>query len=152
MGTDKAVDQSTLEAKELLVKRCLSVCAALDCLGLCKIASLSIIVDFDLEKEAALVRGITGSGTVARELLQVGERVLHLERLINLRLGATPQDDRLPDMFYEISVPSGPKKGQKLDNFASAVSKFYSVMGWDPEGIPEKETLQSCKLDSLILR
>jgi len=86
----------------------------------------------------------------SRDLLDVGERVLHLERLINLKLGASAADDQLPEMFYTVPVPSGPNTGERLDKFSNSVHKFYRAMGWDKEGIPGKETLRSMKLDSLL--
>jgi aldehyde:ferredoxin oxidoreductase len=81
------------------------------------------------------------------ELLKIGERVLHLERLINLKLGAGSKDGELPKMFQEVPVPSGPHKGLKKDNCSNAVRKFYDVMGWNSVGIPKQETLLSFGLE-----
>jgi len=149
-GIAASVDQSTLEGKELLIKRTMAVCAAIDCLGICKIPALSLIMDFDLRKEAILASGITGVGIGHEDLLKIGERVLQLERLINLKLGANSKDDYIPKMFHEVAVPSGPNKGLKVDNFFKAVKRFYKAMGWDNEGIPKKETLYSCGLEQIL--
>ena len=138
----ETVDRSTLKGKELLIKRTMAVCAAIDCLGICKIPALSLIMDFDLKKEAVLTKGITGAAFGNEDLLRIGERVLQLERLINLKLGASSKDDELPKMFQEVSVPSGPNKGLKIENFSDSVRKFYRVMGWNTEGVPIKETLE----------
>ena len=128
----------------------MAVCAAIDCLGICKIPALSLIMDFDLEKEAILTREITGLRLGNEDLLKIGERILQLERLINLKLGASSKDDELPKMFQEVAVPSGPNKGLKIDNCSNAVKKFYDLMGWNTEGVPKKETLQSCGLEPIL--
>jgi aldehyde:ferredoxin oxidoreductase len=108
-------------------------------------------MDFDLKKEADLIRGIMGMDIADDELLKLGERVLHLERLVNLKMGASSKDDVLPKMFQEVPVPSGPNKGQKIINFSAAVKKYFDTMGWNTEGVPKQETLHSCGL-ALILK
>jgi aldehyde:ferredoxin oxidoreductase len=149
-GSDESVDRRTYRGKEDLIKRSTAVCAALDCLGLCKIPSLSLIGDFDLEKEAALVRGVTQLELRGPELLAAGERALHLERLLNISFGLTPADDQLPERFIGTPVPSGPNKGLRADRAAEAVTAYYRAMGWTDQGVPGDEVLRSSGLDSLL--
>jgi len=149
-GSAESVDRRTYRGKEHLIKRSTAVCAALDCLGLCKIPSLSLIGDFDLEKEAALVRGVAGVEVRGSDLLAAGERVLHLERLLNISFGLTPADDQLPERFIGTPVPSGPNRGLRADHAAAAVTAYYRVMGWTDQGVPGDETLRSSGLDSLL--
>ena len=149
-GSAESVDRRTYRGKEHLIKRSTAVCAALDCLGLCKIPSLSLIGDFDLEKEAALVRGVAGVEVRGSDLLAAGERVLHLERLLNISFGLTPADDQLPERFVGTPVPSGPNRGLRADHAAAAVTAYYRVMGWTDQGVPGPEVLRSSGLDSLL--
>jgi aldehyde:ferredoxin oxidoreductase len=149
-GISEAVNRTTLKGKELLIKRTMAVCAAIDCLGICKIPALSLIMDFDLKKEAILATAITGFEIGNKDLINIGERVLQLERLINLKLGASSKDDELPKMFQEVPVPSGPNKGLKIDNYLSHIKKFYNLMGWTNEGVPKKETLRLYGLEEAI--
>ena len=149
-GSAESVDRRTYRGKEHLIKRSTAVCAALDCLGLCKIPSLSLIGDFDLEKEAALVRGVAGVEVRGSDLLAAGERVLHLERLLNISFGLTPADDQLPERFIGTPVPSGPNRGLRADHAAAAVTAYYRVMGWTDQGVPGGEVLRSSGLDSLL--
>ncbi|MBN2551784.1 MAG: hypothetical protein JXB06_03390 [Spirochaetales bacterium] len=149
-GSAESVDRKTYRGKEDLVKRSTAVCAALDCLGLCKIPSLSLIGDFDLEKEADLVRAVAGMEVRGADLLEAGERVLHLERLLNISFGLTPADDQLPERFVETPVPSGPNRGLRADHAAAAVTAYYRVMGWTDQGVPGGEVLRSSGLDSLL--
>ena len=149
-GSDESVDRRTYRGKEDLIKRSTAVCAALDCLGLCKIPSLSLIGDFDLEKEADLVRGVMQLELRGPELLAAGERALHLERLLNISFGLTPADDQLPERFIGTPVPSGPNKGLRADRAAEAVTAYYRAMGWTDQGVPGDEVLRSSGLDSLL--
>jgi len=55
--------------------------------------------DFSLEAEAALASALAGLALSPADLLAVGERIVNLERLFNLRHGAGPADDSLPPLF-----------------------------------------------------
>jgi aldehyde:ferredoxin oxidoreductase len=97
--------------------------------------------DFDLEKEAALTRALTGFDVSAAELFRTGERIVNLQKLINLKLGATVADDTLPDKFVHEPIGEGPASGQRVHGLASMVKAFYQSMGWDDAGVPTKEKL-----------
>jgi len=150
LGTAAAVDRRTLEGKEHLLKRCMTVGTVVDCLGICKIPAMSVIVDFDLKAEAELSAAVCGRTVTPSQLFEVGERVLHLERLINLKLGAGAADEELPEMFYSEPVPAGPNQGQSIEDYAAARLRFYDEMGWDALGAPSAETLESCGLASVL--
>jgi aldehyde:ferredoxin oxidoreductase len=117
------------------------VSAAVDALGLCKVPVLSLVGDYSLAHEAELLSALTGEVWSAQELLRVGERIVNLERLYNLRHGASRADDDLPDRFVEERVASpGPTQGMTVD-IQPMVADFYAAMGWDEEGRPTAETL-----------
>jgi len=141
-GTKSAVDFQATEGKGALVKKCLLVSAVIDSLGICKVPALTIIGDFDLEKEAALTRALTGLEISAAELFRIGERIVNLQKLINLKLSATAEDDTLPDKFMNESIGEGPASGRRVHGLASMVKAFYNSMGWNDVGVPTKEKLQ----------
>ncbi len=146
-GTEKAVDRLTTEGKGALVKRTMAVSAVLDSLGMCKVPVLSVLCDFRLENEAELVAALTGWEVSGEELALVGERILNLERLFDLRLGAKPEDDDLPDRFTEERVADpGPTQGMAVD-IQRLVADFYAAMGWDAEGRPTLEKLRELGLE-----
>ena len=70
-----------------------------------------------------------------------GERIWNLERQFNLRAGLGKKDDTLPRRILEEPAPSGTGKGLvcRLDEM---LPEYYSLRGWDKEGVPKKETLQ----------
>ena len=146
-GTEKAVDRLAAEGKGALVKRTMAVSAVLDSLGMCKVPVLSVLCDFRLENEAELVTAMTGWEVSGEELALVGERILNLERLFDLRLGAKPEDDDLPDRFTEERVADpGPTQGMAVD-IQRLVADFYAAMGWDAEGRPTLEKLRELGLE-----
>ena len=145
-GTEKAVDRLSIEGKGALIKRSMIVSAILDSLGLCKVPILSVVGDFSLENEAALASALSGWPLTAADLLIIGERILNVERLFNLRHGATPADDDLPDRFTEEPLPDGPTQGMTVP-IQPMVRDFYAVMSWDAEGQPTPEKLRELGLE-----
>ena len=141
-GTRAAVDYQASEGKGALVRKCLLASAVIDSLGICKVPALTIIGDFDLEKEAALTRALTGLEISTPELFRIGERIVNFQKLINLKLGATADDDTLPDKFMHEPIGEGPASGQSVQELASMVKAFYRCMGWDQEGVPTEAKLK----------
>jgi aldehyde:ferredoxin oxidoreductase len=149
-GTEKAVDRLSVEGKGRLVKRSMVVSAVLDALGLCKVPVLSVVGDFSLKKEAALVAALSGWDVTADELALAGERIINVEKVFNVRHGAGRADDDLPDHFVEDRVPDpGPTQGMTVD-IQGMVRDFYAAMGWDEEGNPTAEKLKELGLGSLL--
>jgi aldehyde:ferredoxin oxidoreductase len=145
IGSRHAVDRFSPDGTATLIKRCMIVSAVLDSLGICKVPALTLIGDFNLKNEAALTSALTGWGVDAEYLLRCGERIVTVERLFNLRNGATGADDRLPDKFLEEAVTQGPTEGQTV-RLTPMLERFYRVMGWDEAGYPLEEKLASLNL------
>ncbi len=149
-GDERAVNRLLVEGKGRLVRRSMLVSAAIDALGLCKVPALSVVNDFTLEREAALTAAVAGwEGLSAAELATAGERIVTLEKLLNLRLGAGRADDDLPDRFTEERVPdAGPTQGMTV-NIQPLVRDFYAAMQWDDQGVPTPRKLAELELEDL---
>jgi aldehyde:ferredoxin oxidoreductase len=149
-GTEKAVNRLSIEGKGQLVRRTMVVSAVLDALGICKVPVLSVVGDYSLENEAALMAALTDWGMTADELALVGERIVNLEKLFNVRHGASREDDDLPDHFTEERVHDpGPTQGMTVD-IQQMVKDFYDAMGWDENGCPTPEKLKELDLESFV--
>jgi aldehyde:ferredoxin oxidoreductase len=144
-GTRKAVDRMATVGKGALVRYCLIVSSIIDSLGICKVPALTIAGNFDLEKETRLVRALTGLELTKDRLLFIGERIVNMEKLFNLRFGATPELDTLPEKFLNEPIGEGPSTGAKVD-LKPMVQDFYKIMGWDEQGVPLPETLAALNL------
>ncbi len=70
-------------------------------------------------------------------------------RVYNNREGLTPDDDWLPDRFFDEPITSGPKAGAKLDRerFRQVLDAYYEMMGWDENGVPRAATLYDHHLE-----
>lgn len=132
-GTEKAADRLAEEGKALMVRQCVCACAVIDSLGMCKIPEFGMIGDFNLMEAARILSAVQERYVEPSKLLKVGERIFNTERLVNLRLGATGQDDTLPRKFLTEPVPEGPSKGSVV-NLKKMLREFYSLMGWNENG------------------
>jgi len=145
-GTPEAVNLQSIKGKALLVRRAMIVGVVLDSLGLCKVPALCLICKFDLESEAELVSALTGQPINGSELFRIGERIINLERLFNLRQGAGSKDDRLPDMFFDKEYNSGRKPSKPREWMEPMKQEFYHLMGWNRKGVPTRGKLEELSL------
>ena len=83
--------------------------------------------------------GCEGEWTLERMQL-VGERVWNLERQFNLDAGFTRADDRLPERTVTQPAVGGAADGEVADISAMLV-EYYSLRGWDEDGVPLESTL-----------
>ena len=144
-GTNKAVDRMATSGKGAMVRYCMIVSAIIDSLGICKVPALSIAANYDLERETRLIGAIAGLDIDKNRLLFLGERIVNIEKLFNLRFGATSDLDTLPEKFINEPIGDGPSTGAKVD-LKPMVEDFYRHMKWDEQGVPLPETLESFQL------
>lgn len=78
----------------------------------------------------------------------MGERGLNAARLFNLKMGLSSNDDTIPERLHS-PLPDGTFKGSAIgkDEFEDAVALYYSMMGWDDQGIPKREKLVELGLE-----
>lgn len=107
-------------------------------LGLCK---FMVKGGLDPQHTVELLNASTGWGWTVEELLQTGERLFNLKRLINLRLGVTVADDTLPPRFLTQPRPSGGAAGN-LPHLEAMLPGYYELRGWDAKGQPTPQTLE----------
>ncbi|HEY3357279.1 MAG TPA: aldehyde ferredoxin oxidoreductase family protein [Polyangia bacterium] len=81
---------------------------------------------------------VTGRTISMGDLNEIGERIMNLERLYNLREGLKPEvDDTLPPRMlneptsrYNRGVPLG-----------EMLPRYYGIRGWDRGGVPTEKTI-----------
>jgi len=144
-GTEQVVNFTATEGKGALVKKCMIVSMVIDSLGLCKVPSLAISANYDLVLESQLLKAITGLDISADELFFIGERLVNMEKMFNLRHSSDFHADTLPDLFIDQPVTEGPAKGLRV-NLEPMVQDFYQRMGWDVNGIPTPDKLRKLGL------
>jgi aldehyde:ferredoxin oxidoreductase len=88
------------------------------------------------------------------ELIQAGERINNLARVLNIREGkGTREYDTLPPKIMSVPVPDeGIAKGAYVTQkeFDIGLDDYYEVRGWTKEGIPTVEKLKELGLSDLV--
>ena len=118
-----------------------------DILNTCK---FFMYAGIHIDHLAELLSAVTGWNIDGQELLKVGERVMNLQRLFNMREGFRRDDDLLPARmkqkpafgFYEHEDQCA------IKDFEGMLDEYYAARGWDAKtGIPIKEKLLELELD-----
>ena len=136
-------------------------CAVTDSLGICK---FSTVEQYSLLPEdlAPGISAILGNDVTEQDLLLIGERIVNLERLYNVRLGLSRRDDYLPKRFTQEQAPlyeyeADPESGELrasprplrygcIRDWDGMLDRYYSLRGWDKDGKPTREVLQRLDL------
>jgi aldehyde:ferredoxin oxidoreductase len=75
----------------------------------------------------------TGMDATFESLIEAGERIVNLKRMINLKLGMKPGEDTLPQRFLTIARKSGPVS-DPIPPIEKLLSDYYRVRGWNSDG------------------
>lgn len=95
------------------------------------------------------LKAALGWDTSLDELLTAGKRIFTLKRMLNLKLGSTAVDDRLPEFMLK-SFKTGGTIGFVPD-LKPLLKGAYLEHGWDPvSGLPTPETLEEYGLEFTI--
>jgi aldehyde:ferredoxin oxidoreductase len=85
-------------------------------------------------------------------MLEAGDRIVNLERAINVRFGVRRKDDTLPRRFIEEPLTSGAAKGQTFpeDRLNKMIDHYYRIRGWDAKtGLQKKTKLVNSGLEDV---
>jgi aldehyde:ferredoxin oxidoreductase len=94
-----------------------------------------------------LINAATGWDITDEELLETGERIFNLKRIINNHLGVSQKDDDLPQRLITFPRPTGGSKG-KLPDMEIILNDYYALRGWDEQGQLNQETKTRLELTS----
>jgi aldehyde:ferredoxin oxidoreductase len=151
-GSEKYATHVMPEKRGAIVRWHEDCYAATDALGLCTFVTLSRGYLIDPKMMTEFYAHATGTEVSEEELLEVGHRIVTLEKAFNVREGATRKDDTLAWRFMNEPIRSGPRRGmttpqKELDLM---LDEYYELHGWDrATGWPKKETLESLGLEKV---
>ena len=137
LGLPEALDRLSLEGKAEWTKIFQDLTAAIDSLGLCLFTSFAL----GAEDYSNLYNAVCGTDYTAETLLQAGERIWNIEKIYNMRAGVGSDQDKLPRRLLEDPISDGPSKGW-VHKLSDLLPEYYSVRGWDANGVPTKERLE----------
>jgi aldehyde:ferredoxin oxidoreductase len=105
------------------------------------------------EQKIQLINGATGLNYDSEKVSRFGQRVETLTRLFNLREGIARADDILPPKFWQRET-LGPSERMMAfmdrDDFEKSLDMYYTLRGWNLEGVPTNETVKKLGLDRLV--
>ncbi len=111
-----------------------------ECLAFCYFQACS------LKQMVQTLNVITGADFSAESCLKIGERVINLLRMYNIREGLSMEDDSYSHRLGQ-SPTDGPGKGKSLNSTFNEVRQaYYEMMGWDNRGVPTAKTLERLNL------
>jgi aldehyde:ferredoxin oxidoreductase len=90
----------------------------------------------------------TGMDASFESLMQAGERIVNLKRIINLKLGMKPGEDNLPQRFLKVSRKTGPVS-DPVPPIEKLLADYYRVRGWDSNGRIGAQKMTDLGLESL---
>ncbi|MEM3493749.1 MAG: aldehyde ferredoxin oxidoreductase family protein [Thermoplasmata archaeon] len=88
----------------------------------------------------------TGIEFTRKELETIGERIVNLNRLFNIREGFSAKDDVLPWRFTNEPMPDGAARGQIVE-IEEMLRDYYALRNWDEKGYPRKEKIRELGLE-----
>ena len=148
-GVPEKIDPVTTDDKPRLIKLFEDAFAVIDAAGLCVFLSVRYLFDPSVNlwptRLTQMMNYATGASYTEETLLQAGERIYNLERLFLLKAGFTREDDTLPKRMLEEPLPEGPGKGHVVE-LEKMLDEFYALRGWDENGAPMKEKMESLGL------
>jgi aldehyde:ferredoxin oxidoreductase len=152
IGIHEPVDMVALTNEKLrLFYKLQQVCSLNNSTGMCNLV-MAPAFTFPFDKFIEVVGAVTGWKISMYELMMLGERANNMARCFNVREGFTAADDRLPERCFE-PLGNGARKGQFLDKqeFRNFIDNYYSICGWDTEGVPTPAKLVELELEWIKL-
>jgi len=137
-GTPKVRDMFGPEGKGRSVAFFENIRAVADSMEICRFVTRGKL-GFP-EQLVAMLCHVTGKPFSPEELYAIGERIVNVERLFNLREGMTPADDTLPQRYLHERLQEGGAKNRVVP-LKKMLSDYYAARGWDTiTGYPTAET------------
>lgn len=145
IGLKVVPDRLSTENKGVLTAISQDVMGVLDSLKVCK---FMLFGGMKLTHMVDWYRFITGEDADVNRFMQAGERIFNLKRLFNLKCGLQPiRDDSVPTRILRL-----PKEAEgwntRLCDFPEMIREYYAHRGWDSQGLPTAEKIESLGLDA----
>jgi len=102
--------------------------ALMDSLILCKFLR-GVFADFYGEA-AEMLRLVTGWDVTAGELRETARGIVAAKREVNVLAGWTPDEDTLPDRFFDAPLPNDAAAALTREGLQQLVAEYYRQRGW----------------------
>jgi aldehyde:ferredoxin oxidoreductase len=89
------------------------------------------------ERLGKIIEMTTGQKEDKSALQKRASEISTLIRCFNIQEGLKPEDDHLPERFYKEILKTGHVANKT--NVAAMLKHYYSLRGWDANGVPEEK-------------
>jgi aldehyde:ferredoxin oxidoreductase len=143
------IDGIQTKYKAMVVKDGEEFGAIIDSTGICKFGTFFPPALYWAHISNALSL-ITGMSLDVAGLKKIGERIVNLQRMYNVRHGISRKDDTQPQRLLKESSPSGRAKGHVV-YLDKMLDDYYELRGWDKKtGLPTEERLNDLGLEDTL--
>ena len=146
IGILEPQDAYQVEGKAEFTAKLQDLMCVMDTLIICRFSQVGKAVN--VTNHVEWLNLITDWGIDVPSYMKIGERIVNLKRMYNVRLGASRKDDFLPPRFMTLNR-SGEDLTNQLPPIGRLLSDYYACRGWSEEGIPTPEKLKELGLDRL---
>ena len=94
------------------------------------------------EVTAQLLTWITGEEWRADDVKEVGERIVLLDRMLNVEMGVDARQDDLPPLLKKPAQLEDREVRIDEEELKAALRLYYDLRGWDERGVPRRETVE----------
>lgn len=145
LGYPEKLDRLELEGKPAYAKVFHDLTAVIDSMGICVFTTFGL----GLNDYTEMYNAVCGDIYTPETLLEAGDRIWTLEKIFNIKAGIDKSQDTLPERLLKNPIVAGPTKGEIYEKDI-LLPEYYSVRGWDENGIPTEETLKKLGLDEYV--
>ena len=147
LGFPVALRRFDTEGKGRLVATTQDFSCMMDSLTVCLFLSMG--PGIQPSHYPAILNYATGWDMDLGEFLKTGERIHNLKRMFSVKRGVSRKDDRLPARILTDKLTSGGTRGNIFD-MDVMLDEYYSVRGWNENGIPTREKLVELGLEECL--
>ncbi|MCJ7499843.1 aldehyde ferredoxin oxidoreductase family protein [bacterium] len=141
LGIPKKVHGTQVLGKGGHVARAQDFGAVADSLSVCRFATFALAPEY----WSRMLHAVTGWELGGEDLIRTGERIITLERILNLEMGVGPDSDSLPPRFTNEPLTEGACTGEVV-HLDDLLAEYYAHREW-PGGIPSENKIKELGLD-----
>jgi len=141
LGTPIPMDRFSAAGKASIVRIFQDLSALVDSLVLCRFSTFALSA-IDYAKMLSVIHQTEYSES---DIMNIGERIWNVERLFNLKVGFSVNDDTLPTRFLEKPLEIGGSRNRVV-RLNEMLPEYYRIRNWDKYGVPTKEKLAQLDL------
>jgi len=138
----KPMGRFLVEGKGALAALTQNIMNVLDSVKSCKFAQNG---GWTIGPVSEAFRYVTGREDTMEDLIRHGERSFNLKRVINVNLGISRQDDKLPKRLLTLAK-TAPGYTLNLPPLDKMLDEYYRIRGWSADGVPLSETLERLQI------